>query len=303
MPPYASPFEIKITNSIGTWTSDFGARSQAVTNNTFPSLSDWYSYDFTAGYPGGYGPLDPELFATSSNDTLNTNIIQQLRYDRGPATFDVALNDLPAGVAPLSWMQQRLFAAAKGLIGTHYQHIHLPGFNPANVTPSNNYSWSPVSDTPIIADITGVNPRHHQHSRQSRHQLRNIPASQNPYLVQKEHVLMQNSTNPPEDMLGNFSGDPSPYNFSIQSATPGSVKGPGGNYPLSFTTQYSGAAYAYRSAPLATLSKLNTLYKDGTYKFTAGQTLLLTNSIYPNTSNPPQITLVNMETPIWNTQG
>jgi hypothetical protein len=150
LPLYSSPFEIKLTNAIATWTSDFGVRTQAITNNSFPSLSLWNSFNYNLGYPGSYGPLDPELFATSSNDILNTNIIQQLRFDRGPASFDVPLNELPRGVAPLSWMQQRLLAAAKGLISTHYQHTHLPGFNPANVTPSTNYSWSPVSDNPLL---------------------------------------------------------------------------------------------------------------------------------------------------------
>ena len=150
LPGYVSPFEIRLTNSIGSWTSDFATRSGTITNNSFPSTSNWYSFDYNASYPGGYGPLDPELFTTSSENTSNTNIIAALRYDRGPGTFDVPINEAPQGVAPLLWMQQRLLAAASGLIGTHYQHIHLPEFNPSNVLPATNYTWSPVSDNQYL---------------------------------------------------------------------------------------------------------------------------------------------------------
>ena len=37
--------------------------------------------------------------------------------------------------------------AAQQLIGTHYQHLHLPTFDPAQVNiPSYTFSWQPVSN-------------------------------------------------------------------------------------------------------------------------------------------------------------
>jgi len=146
---YKSPFVISLTNTIKSWTSDFGARSAAIPANSYPATNNWYNFDYNSGYPGSYGPLDPELYSTSSSNTANTNIVQDLRYDRGPATYDVAINTPPPGVDPLTWEQQRLLAAASSLIGTHYQHIHLPSFNAAKV-PTNDYTWSGVSTNQFL---------------------------------------------------------------------------------------------------------------------------------------------------------
>lgn len=141
---YTSPYAITLGGSIPAWTSDFDARRQAVVSNSTPAPADWYSHDYGTS---SYGPLNPQLFSSSA--AADPSAVAALRYDRGHAVFDVAINTPPEGVSPDTWARQRLLFAASRLIGTHYQHLHLPGFDPALVTGS-TFPWSPVSGNSLL---------------------------------------------------------------------------------------------------------------------------------------------------------
>ena len=130
-----------------------------------------------------------------------------------------------------------------------------------------------------------------------------LPSPSSFSIVQKQHVLIQTNNTTPVGASGNINGDPAPYNLSVQSPYSGKLRSPNGSFPLDFTTYNSGASYSYLSPSVPSLSKLNSLYRDGSYKFPNGKSVQLTNSIYPNATIPPQITLVNGESPIWNSQG
>lgn len=141
---YTSPYAITLTNAIGAWTTDFPARAQAVISNSSPPPADWYTHDYGSS---SYGPLNPQLFTSSS--AADPAAVDQLRFDRGPAVFNVPIAAPPGGVDPVVWQQQRLLFAARELIGTHYQHLHLPAFDPALVTGS-VFNWSPVSGNTLL---------------------------------------------------------------------------------------------------------------------------------------------------------
>jgi cell wall-associated NlpC family hydrolase len=141
---YTSPYAITLTSSIAAWTTDFAARSQAVVANSSPSPAEWYTHDYGSD---SYGPLNPQLFSSSS--ASDPTAVQDLRFDRGGPVFDVPINTAPGGVSTTAWQQQRLLQAASQLIGTHYQHLHLPTFDPSLVTGS-TFNWSPVSGNTLL---------------------------------------------------------------------------------------------------------------------------------------------------------
>lgn len=143
-PAYSSPFSIVLDPDISAWTSDFAARRAALDANTTPPMASWYLP--TTSYAGNrYGPLNPQLYSTPS--VASPTGVARLRYDRGDPVLNVPLNAVPVGVDPLTWQQQRLLAAANELLqaGTHYQHLHLPNFDPAQVTSGTGFPWLPVS--------------------------------------------------------------------------------------------------------------------------------------------------------------
>ena len=141
---YTSPFEINVDPQITTWTSDFASRTSDVVTYSTPTPSAWYTHDYNTSLP--YGPTLPQLYTSSS--TPNPAIVNALTFDRGNAVFDVPLNTRPSNVDLTTWQQQRLVYAASTLIGTHYQHLHLPQFDPANT--STTFPWSPVSTNSVL---------------------------------------------------------------------------------------------------------------------------------------------------------
>lgn len=131
---YVSPFSIQLTNDIAAWTPDFSEREAFITNYSTPDPDQWY----TANTISSYGPTLPQLY--SSPSVPDPNI---LSWDRGRPVYNVTNNfSAPAGVHQITYDQQRLLYAAKRLIGTPYQHVHLPQFNGA-LNP--NYQWQPVT--------------------------------------------------------------------------------------------------------------------------------------------------------------
>lgn len=133
---YISPFSVPFDPAIAAWTNDFAARTSAIIANSTPLPGNWYAYNYVANQLG-YGPLNPQLLNASGG--LNPAV------DRGNVVNGVPLNQAPADVDPVYWQMQRLLAAATSLIGTPYQHLHIPQFNPAQATPG-NFQWSPVSN-------------------------------------------------------------------------------------------------------------------------------------------------------------
>ena len=134
--PYVSPFSVPFNSQIASWTTDFPARTSAILANSTPAFPGWYGYNYAANQLG-YGPLNPQLLNASGG--LNP------AQDRGNVVNGVPLNQAPANVNPVYWQMQRLLAAATSLIGTPYQHLHLPQFNPAQAG-QGNFQWSPVSN-------------------------------------------------------------------------------------------------------------------------------------------------------------
>jgi cell wall-associated NlpC family hydrolase len=148
---YVSPFSIQFTNDIANWTADFSQRTSAVTNNSYPAPADWY----TADPISRYGPTLPQLYSSSSVPDSNA-----LSWDRGMPVYNVTNNFLaPAGVSQSTYNQQRLLYAASLLIGTSYQHDHLPQFN-GGLNP--NYQWQPVTTNDYLQ--TSVELKHNQTS-------------------------------------------------------------------------------------------------------------------------------------------
>ncbi len=151
---YVSPFKISLTNDIAAWTTDFGTRAAAVISNSAPAPANWYSHNYGSL---SYGPLNPQLYSSSS--APNPGLVQNLEYDRGGPVFDVAMESRPGSVDQQVWQQQRLLYAASQLIGTHYQHLHLPQFDPAQT--ESPFPWSPVSTNALLQttqDLRADNP-------------------------------------------------------------------------------------------------------------------------------------------------
>ena len=154
IPVYVSPFKISLSANATAWCDDFIDRLELVTDNATPPPAQWTTFNFTIPY----GPLNPQLFSTG-NLTGNALTIYQAfinppNGDRGQAVFNVPMNTSPVGVSNAEWMAQRLLYAANSFIGTHYQHLHLPNFNPAtNIIPGNpsyQFPWIAVSNNATL---------------------------------------------------------------------------------------------------------------------------------------------------------
>lgn len=141
---YTSPFTISLSPEISTWASDFGNRQSIIDSHSSPVPADWY----TTAYPNpSWGPMNPQLYSVGSLSGAGAAAAQALRFDRGNEVYNVAMNTVPSGVNEFEWARQRLMFAAKQLIGTHYQHLHLPNFDPAHVTvPGYTFPWQAVSN-------------------------------------------------------------------------------------------------------------------------------------------------------------
>jgi len=144
---YTSPFSITLDSDIATWTSDFPARRAAIDAHTSPPRADWYAPGTVysgSSYP--YGPLNPQLYSSASIGSPAT--ATALQFDRGVPVFGVTSNAVPGGVDETTWKQQRILAAAQSLLqaGTPYQHLHLPDFDPAQVTSGTGFPWLAVSN-------------------------------------------------------------------------------------------------------------------------------------------------------------
>ena len=151
IPVYVSPFQISLSANATAWSSDFIDRLELVTDYATPSPSQWTTANFTSR---PYGPLTPQLFSTGNLSGNALAIYNLLKFDRGDAVFNSPMNTSPVGISNVQWMTQRLLNAANLFIGTHYQHLHLPNFNPAtNKIPGNptyQFPWSPVSNNPTL---------------------------------------------------------------------------------------------------------------------------------------------------------
>ena len=162
---YVSPFAVPLDPSIAIWTSDFAARTSAIVANSTPAQDQWYGYNYvTNRLP--YGPLNPQLLTAAAN--VSTGL--DPAGDRGNAVNQTVMNTCPDGVEPSVWYTQRLLAAALSLIGTPYQHLHIPQFNPAQVA-AGGFQWSAVSNNP---DLT---------TTQMLSNTKDQPTVANPYLA------------------------------------------------------------------------------------------------------------------------
>ena len=142
---YTSPFSIALDSAIGSWTTDFATRQAKIDANTSPRMADWYFPTVYSGSNYPYGPLNPQLY--SSATIGSGSAVTALQYDRGAPVLNVTMNAVPGGVDPTTWQRQRILAAANVLLqaGTPYQHLHLPNFDPAQVTSGTGFPWGAVS--------------------------------------------------------------------------------------------------------------------------------------------------------------
>lgn len=173
---YTSPFKISLDPQIGTWTTDFAGRTATMNASSNPAPADWYAtaYPQSPMYPS-YGPTNPMLFSVGSLSGNAVTVASDLQSDRGNNTFSVPINSVPVGVGESTWMQQRVLQAAQQMIGTHYQHLHLPTFDPAhpfNVpgNPGYTFDWNAVSNGATLqstqqlfnGNLTQVEPNPYQ---------------------------------------------------------------------------------------------------------------------------------------------
>ncbi len=159
---YVSPFAITLSPEIATWTSDFSSRQAVMTADSSPVPADWYN---TAPASAAYGPLNPQLYSVANPiNAGNQAAYDALRWDRGDAVASVAINSAPTGVDSSTFQRQRLMQAVSQLIGTHYQHLHLPDFNPwangyqtqLSGGPDPVWPWSPVSNSATLHTTQGT---------------------------------------------------------------------------------------------------------------------------------------------------
>lgn len=148
---YVSPYQITLDANIDAWTSDFTNRRTAITDNATPPPADW-----TSGTPDWqntylWGPLNPLLLSGSSADPV---LLPKIEADRGKPVYNTPINSVPTGVNASSFWEQRLMKAASDMIGTHYQHLHLPDFNPADAP---GFTWDKVSSNPTLQSTQELN--------------------------------------------------------------------------------------------------------------------------------------------------
>jgi len=149
---YTSPFTLQLNPDIASWTADFTARQSQITLNATPPPAQWNSHDYLNPLaPLPYGPLNPQLLAPGPGGVVDLFPVHQLQStDRGGPVYNQPLAAPPAGVDRRTWATQRLLAAAGQLIGTPYQHLHLPSFDPAPSVSAGRFNWSAVSNEPLL---------------------------------------------------------------------------------------------------------------------------------------------------------
>lgn len=137
---YSSPFAISGFTPQPSWASELQARQALIYNYSTPAPAQWYSSNWTAGT---WGPLMPQLFSSATSPNL-------INVDRGQGVFNAAPLT-PDPLVPIATsMRERLMYVAQSYIGTAYQHIHMPTFNPALVTQPGGYPWIPVSTNTVL---------------------------------------------------------------------------------------------------------------------------------------------------------
>jgi len=153
--PYVSPYAITLTNDISSWCSDIAYRNAVMYSNTTPAMSNWYTVP-ASEYNNGltWGPLMPQLFSSSNGNALIDG--------RGNPVYNVAINSVPSGVDQKTYSQERLLYVADSLIGTIYQHTHLPEFD-QNLVTNGSYHWNAVTTNTTVftskfIDTGVVNP-------------------------------------------------------------------------------------------------------------------------------------------------
>jgi cell wall-associated NlpC family hydrolase len=152
---YVSPFTITLDSSVDT--SDYTGRTNTILQYSSPTQDDWSSYDYNGSKP--YGPTLPQLYSAASLSANGTILAQQLtNYDRAAPVLGVPINSPSGGnLSVTAWQQQRVLAAAKSLIGTPYQHLHLPQFDPAALVTNGNFTWSAVSTSVTLQTTQALN--------------------------------------------------------------------------------------------------------------------------------------------------
>jgi len=137
---YTSPFAISGFTPQASWASELQDRQSLIYNYSTPAPGQWYSSNWTTGT---YGPLMPQLFSSASSPNL-------LGDDRGQGVFNAAPLTPDPLLSTATSMRERLMYVAQAYIGTAYQHIHMPTFDPALVTQPGGYPWIPVTTNTVL---------------------------------------------------------------------------------------------------------------------------------------------------------
>lgn len=129
------------------------------------------------------------------------------------------------------------------------------------------------------------------------------PPSSTYNMIRKMHTVVQTSNSAPSNETGHDDDfDRAPYFVEIRCSTAGAVTCGTNSYPLSYDERDHGRYY-YSSGALTSQAAIDAAIPNGTYTLPSGGTATITGDVYPNASNPPQVTLVNGLTPVWNAQG
>lgn len=137
---YESPFTIGGFTPQSSWASELQSRQNLIETYSTPPPDQWYSSNWSAG---SWGPLMPQLFSSASSPNL-------LDDDRGQGVFNSAPLSPDPSVPESVSMRERLLYVAQSYIGTAYQHIHMPTFDPGLVEQPGGYPWIPVSTNPYL---------------------------------------------------------------------------------------------------------------------------------------------------------
>lgn len=143
---YISPFKLNVS-APQSWFSDIATRTALIHSHSTPDPAHWYSTTYPAF---SWGPANPQLFAVAANQIVDPTLVSNLQSDRGIPVYNTPINQVAAGETYLNWATQRLMGVAQSMIGTAYQHLHLPDFDPALVSPPGSFSWSEVSNKALL---------------------------------------------------------------------------------------------------------------------------------------------------------
>ncbi|MFN6131655.1 MAG: NlpC/P60 family protein [Synechococcaceae cyanobacterium] len=181
-PTQAAPplrYQINLT-APASWWNDFPDRTNLILDHADPNQNNWSTFDYIQG-KRPYGPTNPQLYSVAQSSIGSPSLVNALMEDRGPAVYQSTINQPPPGVSYSSWATARLMAAANRLIGTAYQHLHLPQFPLTQAMVDNNqFKWA---TTPLNGTMVGVSSNPYLQSTQQL--LNNTPgnaSNPNPYL-------------------------------------------------------------------------------------------------------------------------